>query len=134
MAEKKYYIDYNESAYAMVIEWMYENKSISELIPFIDYIRCDLDGEDYAFLTFEESDFKEIEIKRFIACPLEKKTYSLCYNAIISFDLDKHPKFKKALLFSSNQIEVVLGFKYNGKIIEDCYQPIKDFSVALISE
>ena len=118
----------------MVIEWMYENKSISELSPFIDYIRSDLDGEDYAFICSEKNDFKEIEINDFEAHYLEKETYILCYNAIISFDLDQHPIFKKALSFSYNQIEAVLGFKYNGKILENCYQPIRDFSVSLISE
>ena len=50
MPRCRYYIDYNKSAYACAVKWMDEQHPITSLEAFIDYIRCDLDGEDYAFL------------------------------------------------------------------------------------
>ena len=54
---KTYIIDYNKAAYADTILWTDKENSITNLEPFIDFIRCDLDGEDYAFLYSDEKEF-----------------------------------------------------------------------------
>ena len=43
-------IDYNKAAYADTILWIDEENKIEDLEPFIDFIRCDYDGEEYEFL------------------------------------------------------------------------------------
>ena len=43
-----------------------------------------------------------------------------------TIDLDKFPDFKKALSFSSNLVEVVLGFKHDAEILEDCFEEHKN--------
>ena len=58
---KNYIIDYNKAAYADTILWTDEENSIKALEPFIDFIRCDLDGEDYAFLYSDEKEFSVLE-------------------------------------------------------------------------
>ena len=52
----------------------------------------------------------------------EEGTYFLCYTADFEIDLSKHLKFKKALENSSNLVEVVIGFKKDGKVLEDCFE------------
>ena len=47
----------------------------------------------------------------------------LAVPARIQVNLDNHPKFKEALSYSDNRIEVVLGFKKDGEEIDDCYKP-----------
>ena len=47
-------------------------------------------------------------------------TFVLCYSAVIEFNADKFPKFKAALEFSSNQVEIKIGFKLpNGDDVDD---------------
>ena len=52
----------------------------------------------------------------------EEDTFILCYTADFEIDLQKHAEFKKALEFSSNLVEVVIGFKKDGKVLEDCFE------------
>ena len=52
----------------------------------------------------------------------EEDTFLLCYTADIELDLNQKTDFKKALDFSSNLVEVVLGFKHKGKVLEDCFE------------
>jgi hypothetical protein len=133
MSKTRYYIDYNKAAFACSIEWRCEEHRINTLKPFIDYIRCDLDGEDYVFLRSRDNDFDELEIVNFETIKgIGENTYTLCYVAWIKLNLDVHPKFKRALSFSSNKIEAVIGFRCGEEIIEDCYDPIDDYAVPLI--
>ena len=134
MSRCRYYIDYNKSAYACAVEWIDEQHSITILKPFIDYIRCDLDGDDYAFLYSGKGDFREIKLVDFQALGVGENNYILCYMAWIEIDLEHHPNFAKALSFSSNEIEVVIGFKYRDEIVEDCYRPYRDYAVSLIED
>ena len=134
MSKRKFYIDYTNPLYACSIEWVEEQYSIKSTTPFIDYIRCDLNGEDYEFLNSTEMDFEEVDLFDFEpSFDIKDKAYILCYKAIILIDLEKYPIFMQALSFSVNQIEVVLGFKYRNKVIDDCYQPVRDFSVPLLT-
>ena len=45
-----FFVDYNKSADASTIMWTHEDIKIKEAEPFVDFIRCDLDGEEYAYL------------------------------------------------------------------------------------
>lgn len=131
----KYYIDYNKSAYANVIKWIDDKHSITESKPFIEYIRCDIDGNEYAFLSLENNDFKEIDIINYEPVKFENENvYALCYVAWIKIDLKNHSEFTKALSFSSNKVEVILGFKNGDDILEDCYEPINDYPTELKEE
>ena len=127
----KYYIDHNKSAHACVIEWLDKKNNINNVTPFIDYIRCDLDGNNYSFLQSRNNDFIEVEILKFEAIFNSENIFTLCYLAWIEIDLKKHTEFQKALSFSNNEIEVVLGFKNVKKILEDCYNPLYDYTVYL---
>lgn len=119
----KFFVDYNKSSQASTILWTHEDIKIEETEPFIDFIRCDFDGEDYKFLYQDEKDFKQLSLDNFAALKGdEEDTFLLCYTADIELDLKKKTDFKKALDFSSNLVEVVLGFKHKGKILEDCFE------------
>ena len=52
-----YYVDYNHASDASTILWTHEDISIKDCKPYIDFIRCDFDGEDYQFLYSDENDF-----------------------------------------------------------------------------
>jgi len=132
---KNYIIDYNKAAYADTILWTDEENSITDLEPFIDFIRCDYDGEDYAFLYSDEDDFSVLDLVDFAALTGDDEdTYLLCYVARIQVDLENHPKFRAALSYSENQIEVVLGFKKDGEKLEDCYEPHSNIPTELQKE
>ena len=119
----KFFVDYNKSSQASTILWTHEDIKIEKAEPFIDFIRCDFNGEDYKFLYQDEKDFKQISLDNFAALKGdEEDTFLLCYTADIELDLKKKTDFKKALDFSSNLVEVVLGFKHKGKILEDCFE------------
>ena len=40
----------------------------------------------------------------------------------MEIDLNKHSDFKKALDFSSKLVEVVIGFKHKGEILQYCFE------------
>mgnify|MGYP000247520127 CR=1 FL=1 len=47
-------------------------------------------------------------------------TFILCYWAVIEFNSDKFPKFIDALEYSSNQVEIKIGFKLsNGDDVDE---------------
>lgn len=119
----KFFVDYNKSSQATTILWTHEDIKIEETEPFIDFIRCDFDGEDYKFLYQDEKDFKQLSLDNFGAVKGdEEDTFLLCYTADIELDLNQKIDFKKALDFSSNLVEVVLGFKHKGKVLKDCFE------------
>ena len=119
----KFFVDYNKSSQASTILWIHEDIKIEETEPFIDFIRCDFDGEDYKFLYQDEKDFKQLSLDNFGAVKGdEEDTFLLCYTADIELDLNQKTDFKKALDFSSNLVEVVLGFKHKGKVLKDCFE------------
>ncbi len=93
---KRYFVDYNNSSQASTILWTHENIKIEDTQPFIDYIRCDFDGEDYKFLYHDENDFSNVKIINFQAIPGEEEdTFLACYVASMSIDLDKKKILKK---------------------------------------
>lgn len=119
----RYFVDYNHASDANTILWKHEKIKITETEPFIDFIRCDFDGEDYKYLHHDKKDFEDVEIINFEAVPKDDKdTFLLCYVASMTIHLNKYPDFKKALDFSSKLVEVVIGFKYKGEILEDCFE------------
>ena len=119
----KFFVDYNRSSQATTILWTHEDIKIEETEPFIDFIRCDFNGEDYKFLHQDEKDFKQLSLDNFAALKGdEEDTFLLCYTADIELDLNQKIDFKKALDFSSNLVEVVLGFKHKSKVLEDCFE------------
>ena len=44
-------IDYNKAAYADTILWIDDENKIEDLEPFIDFIRCDYDNEEYQAMS-----------------------------------------------------------------------------------
>jgi hypothetical protein len=105
----QYLIDYSNPKYASTIQWLSEDYKISDLVPYISAIICE--GEE----EFEElwgDDFKVISLDGFD--PKEgddENTFILCYTSIIELNVNKFPKFKDALDFSSDQVEIKIGFK-----------------------
>ena len=135
VGNKNFIIVYNKTAYADTILWIDEENKIEDLEPFIEFIRCDYDGEEYEFLYADEDHFKVIEFKNFRAISGEEEdTYLLCYEAKIQINLDDHQRFKDALSFSENKIEVVLGFKLDGEEVEECYEPHSNIPTKLQQE
>lgn len=118
-----FFVDYNKAADASTIMWTHEDIKIEDAEPFVDFIRCDLDGEEYKYLYSDQNDFKVLSLDNFGAISGdEEDTFILCYTAEFEIDLQKHTEFKKALEFSSNLVEVVIGFKKDGKVLEDCFE------------
>lgn len=116
----KYFVDYNKSSSASIISW--DSKiNINDCTPFVDFIRCD-DGEDFIFLNSLDNHFKTLKISNFGAVKAEEDgNFFLCYTADFEINLNKFPKFKKALKNSDNLVEVVLGFKHKDKVL-DCFE------------
>ena len=123
--EYNYFIDYNHASDASIITWTHEDEKIEDCEPFVDFIRCDLNGEEYQFLYSDEEDFIS-KIDNFGA--IKRKNiddeYFLCYTADFYIpNLNSKKQFVKALKFSNNDVEVVLGFKNrSGEILEDCIE------------
>ena len=119
-----HYVDYNHASDASTITWTHEEKKIDDCEPFIDFIRCDENGEEYQFLYSDEGDFVS-KIDNFGAIKgNEDDEFILCYTADFCIsNLDKKKKFVKALKYSDDEVEVVLGFKDKaGVILEDCFE------------
>ena len=130
MAVKKYVLDYHAAKLGCQIKWLIAKSQSKRLVPFVDYIRCDLDGENYTFLKASHGDFKEVAFAEFHEKQHKQgNVVSFYYTAWIETDLDKHPIFKKALSFSSQYVEVALGFKINGEVIRHCYETIAEYPV-----
>ena len=128
-------IDYNKATYADTILWIDDENKIEDLEPFIDFIRCDYDGEEYEFLYADKNHFKVLDFENFEALSGDDEdTYILCYVARVQINLDNHQKFKEALSYSDNKIEVVLGFKKNGEEIDDCYETHSNIPTELHEE
>ena len=125
----KFYVDYNKAASASTITW--DSKiDINTCEPFVDFIRCD-DGEDFVFLQSLDNDFTTIKLANFGAVKTSTKgNYFLCYTADFEIDLNKFPKFKKALKKSDNLVEVVLGFKHKDKVL-DCFEEYENRQTTL---
>ncbi len=128
----RFTFDYNKPQNANEIVWGV-NINIEETEVFIDYIRCD-DGEDYQFLQSDKKDFTTVKIHNFeaIASNTQKNNFFLCYTAEIEFDIEKNEKFKSALENSDNQIEAVLGFKKDGKVLEYCFEEYENKTTELV--
>lgn len=133
MASKSYFINYDKARDACSVIWLSEKYKIDDLQPYIFAIQCD-DGENFYDLINAEypdadgrDDFKTIMINNFAALEGDDvNEYLLCFTAKVSFNLDQHPKFKKALKSSNNQIVARVQFKKNGKplIDSDGYEEI----------
>lgn len=92
-----------------IIEWISNDTEIENLVPFIQSIHCD-GGEEIEELYGD--DFSEISLDDFRAHSGEDEgTFILCYKASFEFDEKTFSTFKSALDYSSNQIEIKLGFK-----------------------
>lgn len=116
----KFFVDYNKTASASTISWD-SDIDIKKCEPFVDFIRCD-DGEDFIFLNSIDNDFKTLKIANFAAVAREEDgKYFLCYTADFEINLKKFPKFQKALKKTDNLVEVVIGFKFKGKVL-DCFE------------
>ena len=128
----KFFIDHNKSFDADVIKWL-SKISINNCTPFVHQLRCDLDGENYSFLNYDEGDFGSAKIYNFAALVGdEKNTFLLCYTAEIELSLEKNDEFSKALKYSKYQVEVILGFMDpKGNILDDCFEPVSDCPVHL---
>jgi len=126
--EFKVYIDHNKTAYADCIKWI-SRKNINKCTPFLELIRCELDSSEYSFLELQKNDFFDANIYYFDAISGdEKNEYYLCYTLEFKVILDDHHNFKKALKYSKNYVEIVLGFKdEKGIVLNHCYEPVKDF-------
>jgi len=127
-----FFVNYDKSSDASTISWVDDEIKIQEVEPYIDFIRCDLDGSEFAYLHSDEGDFDVPSIDNFAAISGdEDDTFLLCYTADIDIDLDKHPEFKETLNFSNSQVEVVMGFKKDGEILDDCSEEFENRQVEL---
>ena len=111
---QEFYISHYKAKNACGIEWISEKYNIDELEPYVEYIQCD-DGEDFHSLSYESKDFENVELTDFEAVD-QGKTYKLCFTAVISMDLEKHPSFKQALNKSDNQVVARINFLNDDKI------------------
>ena len=104
-----YFIDHNKPAHASTITWLVNEPKIEILHPFIKSIICD-NGNDYVGLLAK--DFDELSLKWFEAIKSsDRNTFILCYEAVVSINLDNYVEFKNALRFSENMVFVHIGFK-----------------------
>ena len=135
MAIERYVLDYRDSENACEVEWTFDQLPSKKFRPFIDYIRCDLDGVNYAFLNSNEAHFREVKISGFkMQEYLKPNVFKFLYLAWVEIDLALHPIFREALKFSENAVEPVLGFRVDSEIFETCYEPIKDYPVQLLKD
>ena len=125
-----YFIDHNKPAHASTITWLVNEPKIEILNPFIESIICD-NGNDYVGLCAK--DFDELSIKGFEAIKSsDNDTFMLCYEAVISINLDNYVEFKNALRFSENMVFVHIGFKdSSGNELEDISERNIDIPVEL---
>jgi hypothetical protein len=136
MNKYNYYVDYNHASDASTILWTDEDVRIEDCKPYIDFIRCDENGEEYQFLYSDENDFT-FKINNFGAVKgNEEDEYIVCYTAdFLIKNTDSKVKFFKALEFSNNEIEVVLGFMdSNDEILEDCFEESSNSITKLIEQ
>ena len=126
----KVFVDHNKTASADCIKWI-SRKNINKCSPFLDLIRCELNSNEYSFLESRNNDFLVASIYFYDAIPSDlKDEYLLCYTLELEVHLDDHSKFRKALKYSKNSVEIVLGFKDDtGVVLGDCYEPVRDFPV-----
>ena len=123
---KTYFINHDKSRDACTIIWETDEYNIKELEPYISSIQCD-DGEDFHELINSEcpdsdgrDDFKVLELNNFEAVEGDDdNAYILCFHALISTDLNKHPIFSKALKKADNHVVARIQFKKDGKPIVD---------------
>ena len=107
----------SEEFYKSALAFMVKEKDLSEAI------NLSLKESGIKFLYQDEKDFKQLSLDNFAALKGdEEDTFLLCYTADIELDLNQKIDFKKALDFSSNLVEVVLGFKHKSKVLEDCFE------------
>jgi len=128
----KFFIDHNKAVDADVIKWLIKI-DINNCIPFVNQIRCDLDGLNYSFLSIDEGSFVAAEIYNFAAIAGdEKDEFLLCYTAEVEINLEGNNEFIKALKYSKYHVEVLLGFmNKKRKILEGCYEPVTDYPVRI---
>lgn len=125
-----YFIDHNKPAHASTITWLVNEPKIEILHPFIKSIICD-NGNDYVGLLAK--DFDELSLKWFEAIKSsDRDTFILCYEAVVSINLDNYVEFKNALRFSENMVFVHIGFKDScGNELEDISERNIDIPVEL---
>ena len=125
-----YFIDHNKPAHASTITWLVNEPKIEILHPFIKSIICD-NGNDYVGLLAK--DFDELSLKWFEAIKSsDRNTFILCYEAVVSINLDNYVEFKNALRFSENMVFVHIGFKDScGNELEDISERNIDIPVEL---
>ena len=124
--EKTYFINCYKSRDASSIIWDTEKYKLNELTPYITHITCD-DGEEFHELINSEwpenhgkNDFTVLELNDFEAISADQyNEYLLCFTALISTDLKKHPKFSKALDKTDYQVVPRISFKFNGIPLAD---------------
>ena len=136
MTKYNYFVDYNHASEASTILWTSEDEDIKDCYPYVDFIRCDKDGEEYQYLYDDEGDFIS-NINHFGAVQGdEEDEFILCYTAdFLIQKKDSNVNFFKALEFSDNNIEVVLGFKNkSGEILEDCIEESSNYVTKLLSQ
>jgi hypothetical protein len=116
-------VDYSRSNLASIITWVAEKNKIEDCEAFIDFIRCD-DGKEYQFLHADKGEIVNSSLFMFEAIKNKNNEYFLCYSADFEIvDYDKRTDFIRALKYSKNQVEIVLGFKNSkGKEINDCFE------------
>ncbi len=108
----RYMIDYKNPEKASTVQWISEDFEIADFEPYIESIICD-HGDEYEELWGGDEEFTVISLDEFSAKKGDgDDTYILCYRAVVEIDINKFPRFKEALEFSSNHVEIKIGFKF----------------------
>lgn len=129
--KNKFAIDYLKANRAPIIQWTNTEVSIDTCLPFLNYIRCD-DGNEYEFISADNSDIFNAKIFDFEAIPNDDNTFILCYSATFQINNPgSKAKFFEALKKSSWTVEAVLGFLSPDKDIIE-YEPISEYETKLI--
>ena len=122
-----YLIDHSKPSDAVSITWESFNNTIDELEPYIYAIHCD-DVEDLHELVHPDwpesegrNDFSLIKLDNFEALVDEddEDLYRLCFSAVVSIDLDQHPRFKTALETTKYKVVARVGFMLDGQPLVD---------------
>ena len=129
MSTKKFLINHSKPEAASTISWnsrRSEQFNIEDLKPYLAWVTC-FTGYEFHELSIEAGDFECLELNVFEIVSgtagvweigsgspgnyPKTNVYKVCFTAVISIDLEKHPCFKEGLEQSDDKVQGKLNFK-----------------------